>query len=213
MKHSKFFYLIILSALFLIVSCHNNVERQIVKIEDNSLIVKLHSKDIQIRELDFKTDTVNLENYDKIHREKTFELLANNQVKTPMDKYRAALILQHTAAKICDGQLTSLSPENFLLAFHLSSSALNELKALNDSITIKKECIPRMVALNYDRFLLFSVGYQKYGTQFVFDDVTGDMLLAPINTTLTNDEDRKQYQVETLEQLLTKYKMKPLPKD
>jgi hypothetical protein len=115
-----------------------------------------------------------------------------------MDKYRAALILQHTAAKICDGQLTSLSPENFLLAFHLSSSALNELKALNDSITIKKECIPRMVALNYDRFLLFSVGYQKYGTQFVFDDVTGDMLLAPINTTLTNDEDRKQYQVETL---------------
>jgi type III secretory pathway lipoprotein EscJ len=75
MKHSKFFYLIILSALFLIVSCHNNVERQIVKIEDNSLIVKLHSKDIQIRELDFKTDTVNLENYDKIHKKKHLSYL------------------------------------------------------------------------------------------------------------------------------------------
>lgn len=207
MKYLNFLFLFTLIALFLIVGCNNNVAKQIVKIEDNSLIKKLYSKNIEIRELDSKTDTVNLENYDNVHREKIFKLLANNQVKTPMEKLRAALILQHTVVKICDGQLTSMSPENFLLAFHLSSSALNELKALNDSVTIKNEHVSRMVASNYDRFLLYSVGHQKYGTRFVFDDVTGEMLLAPINTTLTNEEDRKQHQVETLEQLLTKYKI------
>ncbi len=211
MKHLNFEFLLISITLLLIVSCGNNISKETTEIEDNSLIKELYNKDIEIRELDSKTDTVNLENYDKVHREKIFDLLASNKVKTPMDKYRAALILQHTAAKICDGQLTSISPENFLLAFHLSSSALNELKALNDTVTIKKENVARMVALNYDRFLLYSFGYQKFGTQFVFDDITGEMLLAPIDTSLTNDDERKKYQVEPLSMLLAKYKMKPLP--
>lgn len=211
MKHLNFKILFTSITSLLIVSCVNNISKKTTKIEDNYLIKEFFSKDVEIRELDSKTDTVNLENYDKIHREKIFELLASNKVKTPMDKYRAALILQHTAAKICDGKLTSLSPENFLLAFYLSSSAMNELKALNDTVTIKKENVTRMVALNYDRFLLYSIGYQKFGTQFVFDDITGEMLLAPVDTTLTNDEERKKYNVEPLSMLLAKYKMKPLP--
>ena len=171
----------------------------------------MYQKDIEIRELDAKTDTVNLEDFDKIHREKIFELLATNQVITPFDKYRAALILQHTAAKFCDGQLTSMSSENFLLAFHLSSSALRQLKLKSDTITIEKYNFPRMVALNYDRYLLYSKGFQKFGTQFVFDDKTGDMLLAPVDTTLSNDEERRKYNVEPLRSLLDKYKMKPMP--
>jgi hypothetical protein len=137
-------------------------------------------------------------------------MLANNQIITPMDKYRAALILQHTAGKICDGQLTSMSSENYLLAFHLSSSALDQLKVKNDTLTIKKYFVPRMVALNYDRYLLYTNGYQKFGTQFVFDDKTGEMLLAPVDTTLTNDEERREYNVESLQYLLSKYKMKPM---
>jgi len=60
---------------------------------------------------------------------------------------------------------------------------------------------------------LFSKGYQKFGTQFVFDDKTEKMILAPIDTTLTNDIERKEYNVESLKYLLLKYKMKPMPKE
>lgn len=179
--------------------------------EDNRLIEGMFLKDIEIRELDARTDTVHLEDYDKIHRDKIFELLASNQVKTPMDKYRSALILQHTAGKMCEGQLTSVSPENFLLAFHLSSAALHDLKLKRNTTTAIKDNVTRMIALNYDRYLLFSYGYQKFGTQFVFDDNTGEMLLAPVDTLLSNDEERLRYHVEPLGKLLAKYKMKPLP--
>ncbi len=180
--------------------------------EDNALIKDLYLKDIEIRELDAKTDTVNLEAYDKKHREKIFHLLAENKVVTVKDKIRAAWILQHTAAKFCDGKLTSISAENFLLAYKLSSTALFELRKKNDSVTIKEQNIPRIVALNYDRYLLFTFGYQKFGTQFVFDDQTGEMLLAPIDTTLSNDMQRKEYNVEPLNVLLKKNKMKTNPK-
>jgi hypothetical protein len=168
-------------------------------------------KDIEIRELDTLTDTVNLEAYDSKHREQIFQLLAENKVLTSMDKIRAAWILQHTAARFCEGELTSISPENFLLAYSLSMSALSQLEAENDTATIKKASVPRIVALNYDRYLLFTTGYQKFGTQFVFDDSTGEMLLAPIDTTLTNDHERSKFQVEQLPELLAKHKMKTMP--
>lgn len=193
--------------LFLIVSFSCNVKRNFHS--NNKVIEQLYKKDNEVRLLDAQTDTVNLERYDKVHREKIFQLLANGEVKTPIDKIRAAWILQHTAAKICDGELTSISPENFLLAYQLSSSAWDELIEKKDSSLIKNENIPRIVALNLDRYLLFTLGYQKFGTQFVFDDSTGEMLLAPINTTLSSDTERKKHNVETLNELLLKYKMKP----
>jgi hypothetical protein len=175
------------------------------------LIKEFYNKDIEIRELDAKTDTVNLEEYDKKHREQIFQLLAESKVVTPRDKIRAAWILQHTDAKICDGELTSLSPENFLLSYKLSSNAFLQLEHKKDTATIRAENITRIIALNYDRYLLFTFGYQKFGTQFVFDDVTGEMLLASINTTLSNDSERKKHNVESLSALLSKYKMKPMP--
>lgn len=211
MKSTKYHLCFIFFLLFNSISSKSQQLIPSDGIDDNLIIKKMYQKDIEIRELDAKTDTVNLEDFDKIHREKIFELLATNQVITPFDKYRAALILQHTAAKFCDGQLTSMSAENFLLAFHLSSSALSQLKLKSDTITIEKYNFPRMVALNYDRYLLYSKGFQKFGTQFVFDDKTGDMLLAPVDTTLSNDEERRKYNVEPLRSLLDKYKMKPMP--
>jgi hypothetical protein len=198
-----------LSVAFL--SCSSTKQKQAIAKEDNPLIEEMYKKDIEIRELDAKTDTVNLEEYDKVHREKIFQVLADNKVVTPKDKIKAAWILQHTAAKICDGELTSLSPENFLLAYKLSSSALSMLENRNDTATIRKQSIRRIIALNYDRYLLYTFGYQKFGTQFVFDDKTGEMLLAPINTTLASDEERKKHHVEPLSILLKKYKMKPMP--
>ena len=197
--------------LFL-MSCSYKMNNTTVAKEDNPLLEEMYKKDIEIRELDAKTDTVNLERYDKKHREQVFRLLAENKVVTPKDKIRAAWILQHTVAKICDGQITSFSPENFLLAYTLSSSALADLERKNDTVTIQKQQIRRVIALNYDRYLLFTFGYQKFGTQFVFDDATGKMLLAPIDTTLTTDEERKKYHVEPLNVLLKKYTIKPMPK-
>jgi hypothetical protein len=202
------FYIVLLAAF---VSCSTAKQAQFIKTEDNPLIQQIYNKDIEIRELDAKTDTVNLEKYDKVHRDIIFQLLAENKVVTPKDKVRAAWILQHTVAKTCDGALTSLSSENFLLAYKLSSNALSMLEQKNDTITIRKQNIKRIIALNYDRYLLYSYGYQKFGTQFVFDDKTGEMLLAPIDTTLSNDEERKKYNVEPLNVLLYKYKIKPMP--
>lgn len=198
-------------SIALVISCSVKNEPNETEVKDNPLLEKLYLKDIEIRELDAKTDTVNLESYDKVHRKHVFEQLADNKVITPKDKIRAAWILQHTAAKICDNELTSLSPENFLLAYKLSSNALSELKQRNDTATIRRGNIPRIVALNYDRYLLYTFGYQKFGTQFVFDDNTGEMLLAPVDTTLSNDEERKRYNVEALSQLLARHKMKAMP--
>lgn len=177
--------------------------------QDNPILESLYRKDVAIRKLDAETDTVNLERYDKVHRESVFALLADNKVRTPLDKLRAAWILQHTAAKLCEGVLTSLSPENFLLAYKLSSSSLHDLEQHNDTATIRTYNVARVVTLNYDRYLLYTAGYQKFGTQFVFDDKTGEMLLAPIDTTLATDEERKKYQVAPLHQLRATYKVKP----
>ncbi len=196
--------------LFQVIACSTNNSESKVLEKDNPIIQDLYLKDIEIRELDARTDTVNLEEYDKVHREKIFQLLAENKVITSKDKIRAAWILQHTAAKICEGEVTSMSPENFLLAYKLSSIALSELEARGDTSTIRKENIPRVVALNYDRYLLFTKGYQKFGTQFVFDDKSGEMLLAPIDTSLSNDVEREKYYVEPLKVLMKKYKMKSM---
>jgi hypothetical protein len=209
MRNFHFSFLLI--ALVSILSCKEGQDEKTVKPVDHPEIEQLFLKDIEVRELDARTDTVILENYDKVHRNRIFELLATGQVKTPLDKFRAALILQHTAGKLCEGELGSVSPENYLLAYHLSSAALQELQSANDTASLKKENFPRMVALNYDRFLLYTEGYQKYGTQFVFDAATGASLLAPIDTTLATDEERIRLNVAPLSELLSKYKMKPMP--
>ena len=191
--------------------CSSNKFKQAVNNEDNLTIKEMYLKDIEIRELDAKTDTVNLEAYDKKHREQIFQLLAENKVITAMDKIRASWILQHTNAKLCDGELTSISSENFLLAYKLSSTALSMLEKEKDTVTIKKGHIQRIIALNYDRYLLYTFGYQKFGTQYVFDEKTNEMLLAPIDTTLSNDVERRKFYVEPLNVLLSKNKMKPMP--
>jgi hypothetical protein len=198
--------------VFFSIICCSKKNEQVVETKDNRLIKELYLKDVEIRELDAKTDTVNLEDYDKVHREQIFQLLAENRVVTYKDKIRAAWILQHTAAKFCDKELTSISPENFLLAYKLSSTALSQLEMAKDTLTIRKENIARIVALNYDRYLLFTFGYQKFGTQFVFDDKTDEMLLAPIDTTLSSDVERIKYNVEPLSVLLSKNRMKPMSK-
>lgn len=188
--------------LLIATGCSVKEQEQEAEIIDNPIIDNLYKIDLEIRELDARTDTVNLEDYDKRHREKVFELLAQGLVITPMDKFKASWILQHTNVTTCEGELKSISPENFLLAYYLVESALKDTAKFHQKIPAK------MAALNYDRYLLFTKGYQKYGTQRVFDD-EGNEFLAPIDTTLATDEERKRYGVETFKELTGKYKLKP----
>ena len=60
---------------------------------------------------------------DQRHRLRVLELLADGRIVLPEDKFRAALLLQHTTAIFCDGKLKSESLENYLLAHFLARSA------------------------------------------------------------------------------------------
>ena len=58
---NKFKDKIVLLILFIsILSCSANKKKMTAEVKDNSLIEKLYLKDVEIRELDAKTDTVNL---------------------------------------------------------------------------------------------------------------------------------------------------------
>jgi hypothetical protein len=149
---------------------------------------------IKMVEIDQKmrlNDEKNYEGKDREHRKKVMELLVNGKIITPTDKLNAALLLQHTSAIYCNNELKSHSPENFLLAYILSKSAYDtgEIKAAS------------YVAITYDRYLFFTEGYQKYGTQKVYDEETDSFLWAPIDTT-TTDEERVKYNVAPLSELL-----------
>ncbi len=62
----------------------------LLETKDNPLIKALYLKDVEIRKLDTKTDTVKLNNYDNVHREQVLQLLAENRVLTSKYKIRAA---------------------------------------------------------------------------------------------------------------------------
>ena len=62
----------------------------VLSTKDNPLIKALYLKDVEIRKLDTKTNTVKLNNYDNVHREQVFQLLAENRVLTSKYKIRAA---------------------------------------------------------------------------------------------------------------------------
>ncbi|MCA6363715.1 MAG: hypothetical protein IM638_11815 [Bacteroidetes bacterium] len=164
---------------------------------DNPEIKRMAELDQQMR----IEDKPGLEEQDSKHRKRIFELLANGQVITPKDKFRAALILQHTGLEYCNNTLKSLSAENYLLAYQLSKSAgdAGDTAALYFS------------ALALDRYLSLTEGYQKYGTQQFYDEKTDAMLWSPIDST-TTDAERAKYGIKPLAELLKEAPMKPWPK-
>lgn len=154
---------------------------------NNLELKKMVEKDQAIR---MSNNVTNLEEIDQLHRYRVFELLALDSIKTNEDKINAALILQHTALEYCGDKLKSKSPENYLLAYHFSKAA-------------------SFIAVTYDRYLLYTKGYQKYVTQRVFEDKTGEEVWAPIDQS-TTDQERALYNVPPLDSLLSKYRMKSL---
>ena len=122
------------------------------------------------------------------------ELLAKGAAQTPEDKYNAALVLQHTPLTFCEGRIVAKSPYNFLLAHYLAK----------ESYEAGYSGARELVAMSMDRYLTFTQGHQKYGTNRVFNEKTGKEELVPIDREIP-DSERAEYGVPPLAELLKQY--------
>lgn len=119
------------------------------------------------------------------------EFLAQGKVQTPEDKFNAALILDHTPLTFCDGRVVAKSPYNYLLAHYLAKQSFEA--GYKDARS--------MVAQTMDRYLSFTVGHQKYGTNRVYNQMTGKEELVPIDRSVS-DSERAKCGVPPLAELL-----------
>jgi len=122
--------------------------------------------------------------------------IGRGEVKVPEDKFNAALVLQHTPLTFRDKQLVSDSPDNYLLAHYLFESAFEG--------GYKLTILPYLVAASTDRYLSFTEGYQKYGTNRLINQETGKEEWVPIDRK-TSDSERAKYGVRPLAELLKQY--------
>ena len=120
--------------------------------------------------------------------------IGQGALKIPEDNFNAALVLQHTGLTFCEKRLVGVSPDNYLLAHYLSNSAFEA--GYKDA--------RYLVAASIDRYLSFTEGYQKYGTQRVPNQETGKEEWVPIDRK-TSDSERAKYGVPPLSELLKKY--------
>ncbi|MGH9838722.1 MAG: hypothetical protein ACREEM_08060 [Blastocatellia bacterium] len=120
--------------------------------------------------------------------------IAQGALTVPEDKFNAALVLQHTGLKYCEKRLVGISPDNYLLAHHLALSAFEA--GYKDA--------RQLVAATIDRYLYFTEGYQKYGTQQIFNQETEKDEWAPIDRK-TSDSERAKYGVPPLDKLLKQF--------
>ena len=120
--------------------------------------------------------------------------IGEGSLKGAEDQFDAALILQHTGMDFCGKQLVSKSPDNYLLAHHLFKRAFDG--GYKDALYL--------IAASLDRYLSFTTGYQKYGTNRLFNQENGKEELVPIDRK-TSDEERAKYGVPPLAELLKKY--------
>jgi hypothetical protein len=120
--------------------------------------------------------------------------IGQGAVKIPEDRANAAIVLQHTGLTFCEKQLVSLSPDNYLLAHYLAKSAFEA----------GYQEARYLVAQTFDRYLSFTVGTQKYGTNRVINQETGKEEWVPIDRQ-TPDSERAKYGVPPLAELLKQY--------
>ena len=123
------------------------------------------------------------------------------EVKLPEDKFNAALVLDHTPLTFRDNLLVSTSPDNYLLAHYLAASAFEA----------GYKPARQLVAMTLDRYLTFTAGYQKYGTNRLINQKTGKEELVPIDRE-TPDSERSKYGIPSLAELLKRYPEQPRKK-
>jgi hypothetical protein len=131
---------------------------------------------------------------DRERQKLVLALIAQGASMVPEDKFNAALVLDHTGLTYCDQRLVSKSADNYLLAHYLFTSAFES--GYKDA--------RYLVAASFDRYLSFTEGYQKYGTNRVINQETGKEEWVPIDRK-TPDSERAKYGVLPLAELLKRY--------
>src|SRR6476661_6885838 len=182
-ENMKFWRLIV--AFSLCVAAHSSAQ--------NAELKKLAQQDEAVRMLP-PEEASKVDWHDDDHVQLVLEFLAKGTVQTPEDKFYAALILDHTPLTSCDGRIVAKSPYNFLLAHYLAKQSFD---AGYKSARI-------LVAQTMDRYLSYTVGHQKYGTNRVYDQTTGKEELVPIDRSVS-DSERAKYGVPPLAELLKKW--------
>jgi hypothetical protein len=119
--------------------------------------------------------------------------LAADGVRTAQDQLNAAIVLQHSPLVVRDGRIVALEPANYLMAHLLAKAAFAE-----------KPEAGTLVAQTIDRYLTFTTGVQRYGTNRLINQVTGAEELVPIDRA-TTDAERAIYGVQPLESLLKQF--------
>jgi len=161
--------------------------------KDNPELIRL----VEADQLDRMTDSDEpIAPKDNKRRKRVFQLLAAGEVNTPRDKYRAALILQHTGLVFIGEEMKSISAENYYLAHELAKFVFND----------GNEDARRSVAVNNERYSWLTFGYQKYGTQLVWIDDKDYWVKIDSTTT---DAERAQFGIRPLAELLADKPMEP----
>ena len=120
--------------------------------------------------------------------------IGQGAVKTPEDQVNAAIVLEHTGLTFCEKRLVGKSPDNYMLAHYLAKSAFEA--GYKDA--------RYLVAQTLDRYLSFTEGTQKYGTNRVNNLETGKEEWVPIDRQ-TPDSERAKYGVPPLATLLKQF--------
>jgi len=156
----------------------------------------LIAQNAELKELEAEDQAVRLEDK-KVTRDDNdriklvLALLAKGAAQTPEDKYNAAMVLQHTPADSCEGRLISKGTYNYLLAHYLAKEAYEG----------GFERARGLVAQTIDRYLSFTEGRQKYGTNQFVNQKTGKVELTPIDRSVP-DSERAKYGIAPLAEIL-----------
>jgi len=168
--------LITITVTLLLSSCVNKPS----EIEDCQELIEMYNADQKLRASESDEP---YEPSDKKGRLRVFELLVEGKIRTNNDKMNAAIILQHTGLVMCDEKIKSINPENYYLAYLLAKSSYEN----------GNKDAAYFTAATYDRYLLYTKGYQKYGTQKIYSTTT--------------DSEREKYKIPSLKVLTEQYEI------
>jgi hypothetical protein len=161
--------------------------------QNNAELKELETEDQAVRTGNTVQNTPG-QRTDEDRAKRVLELLAKGMVKTPEDKFNAALVLQHTPMELCEGRLISKGAYNYLLAHYLAREAYES----------GFQPARILVAQSIDRYMSMTEGRQKYGTNRFINQKTGKEELAPIDRSVP-DSERAKYGVPTLAELLKQW--------
>jgi tetratricopeptide (TPR) repeat protein len=150
---------------------------------DNFELQKMYEEDQNSRtQKNINWEKLNFE--DKERERRVFEMINEGKIITAKDYYNSAMIFQHGTDTIA------------------SSMAVKHMKK---AVELDPNTDKWLLAAAIDRDLMRRNKPQIYGTQFIKNEFTnGKIILYQIDTTKVTDDERREYNVETLAELKIK---------